>query len=281
MRRCKRLPDPRPGGRNCRVNTALVHYGTSKARTITTTWHSTYRLPTQIVEPNRTTAFTYDSAGNVLTKTLTDTSVTPNVSRTWTYTYDTYGRVLTEDGPRTDVIDITEYIYYTCTTGAQCGQLYQIENPLSQVTTFNTYNAHGQPLTITDPNGVVTTLTYDSRQRLTSRTIGSETTTFTYWPTGLLKKVTLPDSSFLQYTYDNAHRLTRIDDADGNYVVYTLDAMGNRTAENAYDPTNALSRTHTCVFHAKPVTRFAPCRSPISRHAGRLFHVMPVAGRSA
>ena len=26
-----------------------------------------------------------------------------------------------------------------------------IANALSQVTTFNTYNAHGQPLTITDP----------------------------------------------------------------------------------------------------------------------------------
>jgi RHS repeat-associated protein len=32
-----------------------------------------------------------------------------------------------------------------------------------------------------------------------------------------------------------------------------------------------------CVFHAMPVTRFAACRSPISRHAGRSFHVMPVA----
>jgi len=95
---------------------------------------------------------------------------------------------------------------------------------------------------------VVTTLGYDARQRLTSRQVGSETTTFDYWPTGLLKKVTLPDSSYLLYTYDNAHRLTRIDDAAGNYVVYTLDAMGNRTAENLYDPTSFLARTHSRIF---------------------------------
>jgi len=59
-------------------------YGTSSARTITTQWDANWRRPDLITEPNRTTAFTYDSMGNVLTKTVTDTTVTPNVSRTWT-----------------------------------------------------------------------------------------------------------------------------------------------------------------------------------------------------
>ena len=112
----------------------------------------------------------------------------------------------------------------------------------------NTYNAHGQPLTLTDPNGVVTTLTYDLRQRLTSRTVGTELTTIEYWPTGLLKKVTLPDSSYLLYSYDDAHRLTAIEDTEGNRVAYTLDNMGNRTVEQSYDPSNALTQTRTRVF---------------------------------
>ena len=114
-----------------------------------------------------------------------DTSVEPNVARTWTYTYNSFGQVLTANGPRTDVSDVTTYTYYSCTTGYQCGQVQTVTNALGHVTTYNTYNAHGQPLTITDPNGVVTTLTYDARQRLTSRTVGSEQTTFDYWPTGL------------------------------------------------------------------------------------------------
>ena len=33
----------------------------------------------------------------------------------------------------------------------------------------------------------------------------------------------------------------------------------------------------TCVFHPMPVADFTACRSPISRHAGRSFHMMPVA----
>ena len=43
-------------------------YGTAQARTITTTWNPTWRQPKLITEPNRTTAFTYDTLGNVLTK---------------------------------------------------------------------------------------------------------------------------------------------------------------------------------------------------------------------
>jgi RHS repeat-associated protein len=75
-------------------------------------------------------------------------------------------------------------------------------------------------------------------------------TTFSYWPTGLLKQVTLPDTSYLLYTYDNAHRLTQISDGLGNKIVYTLDAMGNRTAENSYDPSNLLHYTHSRVFNS-------------------------------
>jgi RHS repeat-associated protein len=222
-------------------------YGTARARTITTTWHSTFRLPTQIDEPGKRTTFTHDSSGNVLTKTVLDTSTSE--SRTWTYTYNSFGQVLTADGPRTDVSDITTYTYYNCTTGSQCGQVQTITNAAGHVTTYNTYNAHGQPLTITDPNGLVTTLTYDARQRLTSRTVGTEQTTFDYWPTGLLKKVTQPDSSYLQYTYDNAHRLTEIKDSENNRIAYTLDNMGNRTAENVYDPSNVLTQKRTRVFN--------------------------------
>jgi RHS repeat-associated protein len=225
-------------------------YGTAQARTITTTWDPNWRQPDLITEPNRTTAFTYDSLGNVLTKTITDTTVTPNATRTWTYTYDTYGRMLTAQGPRTDVNSTTTYAYYTCTTGFQCGQVQTIIDPLGHITTFNTYNAHGQPLTITDPNGVVTTLTYDARQRLLSRQIGTETTSYSYYATGLLQLVTLPDSSTILYTYDPAHRLTTVTDGSGNYISYTLDNMGNRTAEKSYDPSSTLHRTHTRVFNA-------------------------------
>ena len=52
--------------------------GTSSARTITTTWNASFRLPATIAEANRITTFTYDANGNVLTKTITDTTVSPH-----------------------------------------------------------------------------------------------------------------------------------------------------------------------------------------------------------
>ena len=122
------------------------------------------------------------------------------------------------------------------------------EAPLGQVTQITAYNAHGRPLTLVDPNGLTTTLTYDARQRLTSRTVGTETTSYEYDGVGQMTKVTLPDGSFLSYTYDAAHRLTAIQDNLGNRIAYTLDLMGNRTREDVFDPASQLAQTRVRVY---------------------------------
>jgi RHS repeat-associated protein len=231
--------------------------GASLARTIATQWSTAFRVPTQISVYNggsatgtavSTTAFTYDSLGNWLTKTVTDPA--SGASRTWTRTFDSYGRPLTQKSPRTDVSSVITYTYSTCTTGGLCGQLTSITDELGRQTIFNTYNADGYPLSITDPNGVITALSYDPRNRLTSRTTGGETTTLSYLPTGLLQSVTLADSTVLTYTYDAAHRLTQVADSLGNKIAYTLDSMGNVTAESNFDPTSVLDKTITRTFDA-------------------------------
>jgi len=43
--------------------------GTPEARTVTTEWHPTFRLPTKITEPGKETLFTYDSQGRLLSRT--------------------------------------------------------------------------------------------------------------------------------------------------------------------------------------------------------------------
>jgi RHS repeat-associated protein len=226
-------------------------YGTAQARTVTTQWHATYRLPTLISEPGKITSFNYDASGNLLSKTITDTAI--NSSRVWTWTYNALGQVLTADGPRTDVSDVTTYTYYSTTSAGNYtqGDLATVTNALGQVTSITKYNANGQPLSITDPNGIVTALAYDPRRRLTSRIFnGTQTTTYLYDAVGQLTKVTLPDSSYLSYTFDTAHRLTDITDSSGNKIHYTLDAMSNRTKEETFDPTNALKKTRSRVYDA-------------------------------
>ena len=78
--------------------------------------------------------------------------------------------------------------------------------------------------------------------------MGGELTTYDYDFVGQLTKVTLPDSSFLSYGYDAAHRLTTIQDNLGNSISYTLDAMGNRTLEEVRDPANQLAQKRSRVF---------------------------------
>lgn len=207
-------------------------YGTQDARTITTSWNTTFNEPTLITEPGRTTAYTYDGVGNMLTKTVTDTAT--NVARTTTYTYNAQGLLATLTDPMNHV---TSYSYDSQ------GDVSTITNALNQVTQFTQYDANGLPLTIIDPNGVITTLTYDARQRPTSRTVAGAETQFAYDPAGNLMQVTLPTGTSLKYRYDVAHRLTGITDSAGNSITYTLDTLGNRIKQQAYDPSGTLKKT--------------------------------------
>ena len=223
--------------------------GTPLARTITTTWHPTFRLPTQITEPGRVTNLAYDATtGNLLTKSITDT--VSGTSRTWTYTYTTTadGTLLallkSVDGPRTDVADVTSYSY------SPNGDLKSVTNALGQVTNITGYDPNGRILTLVDPNSVTTTLSYWPRGWLKSKTVGSKTTSYDYDFVGQLKRITLADGSHLDYTYDNAHRLTDISDAKLNRVHYTLDNIGNRIKEEVFDSNNVLSTMKARDFDA-------------------------------
>lgn len=214
--------------------------GTPQARTITTTWHPTYRLPTQINESGRITSLTYDAKGNLLQKSINANGD----ERNWAYTYNLFGQLLTATGPRTDVADVTTYTY-----DAQ-GNLVNVRNALGHTTQILSYDPHGRPLTIADPNGLSITLTYDARQRLTARDAGGEITGYEYDGTGQLQKVTQPDGAFIHYSYDDGHRMTAISDNLGNRIDYTLDAMGNRIQEQVKDPGGILARQTTRVFDA-------------------------------
>jgi YD repeat-containing protein len=230
---------------------------TPQTRTLSTQWHATFRLPTAVAEPLRITTNGYDADGTqcgargaLCSRSIQPTTDASGAPRTWTYTYNANGSVLTVNGPRTDVSDVTTYTYYANNDAdlGKRGNVATITNAGGHTTSITAYNAHGQLLAMVDANGLSTTMTYDARQRLTSRTVGSETTTYDYDFVGQLTKVTLPDGSFLSYSYDTAHHLVGMEDNLGNRIAYTLDAMGNRTQEEVRDPANQLAQTRGRVF---------------------------------
>jgi RHS repeat-associated protein len=223
-------------------------------RKITTTWNATWRLPATINEPapggSKTTTFTYDASGNLTQKSIfapKNDGTSATVTRYWNWTYGTLGRMLTAADPNGK---ITTYAYYADADAnlGKRGNVQSITNPLGHVTQITAYDANARPLTTIDPNGLTAALTYDARGRLINRNVGGEQTTYYYDGVGQLTQVVLPDFSTLNYTYDAAHRLTQIQDGLGNKIVYTLDNMGNRTGEQAFDPSNALARTRTRAY---------------------------------
>lgn len=230
-------------------STALTGALTAPAKRTTQAWHATFRLPSSIAETttagDRVTTFTYATNGNVLSKSV----IVAGVTRSWSWTYDGFGRVLTATDPRNKTTTNTYYPNDPA-QGSNRAMLASVTNAATHTTTITSYSAVGQPLSITDPNGLVTTMGYDARQRLTSRVVGGETTTYEYDGVGQLTKVTMPDTSNLNYLYDGAHRLVQIQDGLGNKVVYTLDNSGNRTKEDYLDPVNALTRTRGRVYDA-------------------------------
>jgi len=225
--------------------------GTSAARTTTIVYDSTWvHLPDSITTPGLTTSFTYDSSGEQLTKTLTDTTTTiapystKSQTRTWTNTWS--NSLL--DSAETPNGNTTKYGYDSS------GALTSTTDALNHVTHITAHTGGGLPETILDPNNVTSTLAYDARQRLTSSTVsgtsGTYETTWTYDAAGNLITTTLPDNSYLTNTCDAAHRLIKVTDALGNYTSYTLDALGDRTQTSVYKNGGTLTWQDSGAFDA-------------------------------
>lgn len=164
------------------------------------------------------------------------------LERSWSYSYNSLGLIETADGPRTDVQDVTSYVY-----DAQ-GHLTQITNALGHVTQLSNFDTFGNPQALVDANGVTTNLTYTPQGWLSSTSTAGSTTSFEHDAVGQITKVTRGDGSWLTYTWDDARRLRSITNNLGEKVEYDYDAMGNRTAQRLNDPSGLLTQQQSWVY---------------------------------
>ena len=227
--------------------------GSAPERIVYLSYYGNYDLPSQIVVPNLTSAYTYDANQNLLTKTLTDTTQTVvpyqtgGQTRTWTYTWAN-GLLASVTNPRTDVSEETLYAHDAS------GALVKTTNALGQSEQVTSHTPGGYPLVSVDANGVKTQFTYDPRLRLTSRAVqtaaGLLTTHYTYDPSGNLLTTTLPDGSATKNSYDAAHRLTGIVDLQNQKIAYVLDAAGNHIQTNVIRADGSLQSQHFDTYDA-------------------------------
>ena len=209
---------------------------------------------------NKVVTTAYDNYGNVTSRTETGYAMVSGVATQKTsttgYSYNTYGQRTQINGPRTDASDITTYAYYdnNANQGNNRAQLYTVTDALNHTTQFSNYDANGNAGTVTDPNGVVTTYTYDARNRLATATVTSgsftASTQYFYDSHGNLSYVIPPEGNRIDFTYNLADRLTQITDHLGNYIRYHYDLDGNRDWEKLYDPQSTLKKQLDFVYDA-------------------------------
>jgi len=220
-----------------------------------------------------TAAYTYDSHGNLATRTDTDPAVsaTPTSAGTWTttYRYDAYNRLLasaTYSGPNTAGQPATATSYtintagdvtgITTTTRPQNGAQQQPPGntkkpkkpkknprpgatpPPFTTTTSNTIDPAGQ-LTAQTSNGTTTTQTFDTDGRVTHTLTG---TTLSY--DGFDRMLTATNAgTTAAYTYwpDGTRRSTTTSGASTQTFHYGTD--GTLVNDTTADPTTGTTAT--------------------------------------
>jgi RHS repeat-associated protein len=208
--------------------------GEPEERTTEVDWETTLDLPEEIRVPGLTTNFTYDASGQLLTRTLTDTTthslpyVTAGQTRTWTYDWDANGRLESIDGPLAGTGDKIEFTYDAG------GNLTKMENSLGHETIYENYDANGRPGKMTDPNGAITLFAYDALGRLASSNRKHPTTsgldaitTYDHDAEGRVTGITLPGTQKMSFSYNLAGQLLEVASADGERWQLDYDAMGN------------------------------------------------------
>jgi RHS repeat-associated protein len=232
------LPDGRSVGYGY-TNGRLTSFTNARGGVTTYTYDSHGFLASQ-VDPNNHTVFTntYSDAGRV-------TQQVDALGKTTTFAWDKATQTSTVTDARNNVWK-DQYSNYA---------LVKRIDPLGNTTQY-AYDADLNPTSVTDPRGKVTTMTYDTRGNVLTRTAPAplsyqqtftydaqnnllsaqdgrgNTTSFGYDTAGNLTSVTRPGSIVTQYGRDpgGTGLLASITDPRGKVTIFDHDSAGNVTA---------------------------------------------------
>lgn len=88
------------------------------------------------------------------------------------------------------------------------------------------YDGSGRLLSVTDPMGLITTLTYSGEKLQKITDPAGRQTQFQYDSSGNLVQITNPDGTFVAYAYDSKQHITQATDERGNSTTYAYDFAG-------------------------------------------------------
>ena len=182
------------------------------------------------------TTFTYNSNSNVLSETKS--------GRTTQFQYDaTLRRTKTIDALGQQIVTV----YSSVADGKKPASVTDVRG---QLTNFE-YDARGDLIRTTFPDGSTTTTTYDNEGRALSKSDrDGRHMAFQYDALGRQTRITNPDGTTVNKTYDAVARLLTQTDERGNVTTYAygpnkqtvFDALGNVTVHD-FDSRERRTRT--------------------------------------
>ncbi|OGL35454.1 hypothetical protein A3A68_01065 [Candidatus Saccharibacteria bacterium RIFCSPLOWO2_01_FULL_48_13] len=225
-------------------NTASVTYPDSKQVTFT---YNSQNFVTQISDGRyggtpKVTSYTYDSAGNPLTKT--------EAGVTTTYTYNGSGLLATA----TDPLSHTSSYQYN-----NFGSKTIETDPTAAATTY-TYDSLNRLTQQQDASGKTMSFTYDGNNNVLTAVDSVGTTTNVYNAENKLTSTTTPDNKTTQFGYNNSLSQTGTTDALTNLTSYGYDDYQNltsrqdalnHTTEYVYDELNRKKESETPLGKVK------------------------------
>ena len=194
---------------NGNVTQETVGTGTADKQITTYIYDLNNRVVSETLQGTKTTAYTYDSMGNVTS--ITDPA--GNVTRKY---YDLNSNLIKE----VDALG-REYLY----TYDSMNQLVEEENPLHQTKEYE-YDNLGNATKETDEAGNYVSYSYDEIGNISSKTDkNGNTTQYEYDLLGNLIKTTNADSGEIKNLYDKNSNLIKVQDALNNITQYTYNSM--------------------------------------------------------
>jgi len=197
-----------------------------------------------MVDATGVTSYTYDQRDRVLSKST--------AAGTLTYTYDPAGR---RSSLRSDAVDGVAVDY----TWDAAGRLASVTDRTGGGTTSYHYDAAGHLAGYAYPNGIASTLTYDSLNRLSNVSLATSGNNplaayaYTFDAVGNRLSLTEASGRTDSWSYDSVYRLTNDTIAGGSdarangSISYVYDAVGNRTARTSSVP--AIASTTSMYDH--------------------------------
>lgn len=193
----------------------VVGDGTENAKTTTTEWHPTLRLPMRIISPGRNDTFAYDESGRV-------------TSYNWYYTDDvtgSMGSAANQSGPVhalswsyndagqialvVEKLDAVETGRWSFSYDAS-GSLVSVTNGAGQTGRVNAFDAAGRPVDVVTTNGEHIRYQYNARGQATSYDKDGRVFNYDYNVFGHLIAIRGPDNFYIGYEYDAAHQLVAL-----------------------------------------------------------------------